>query len=692
MRTLNLGILAHVDAGKTSLTERLLFAAGVIDEVGSVDDGSTRTDTLALERRRGITIKSAVVSFEVDDVTVNLIDTPGHPDFIAEVERVLSVLDGAVLVISAVEGVQAQTRVLMRTLRRLRIPVLIFVNKTDRRGARCDEVLRSVRGKLAPTAFPMGRVEESGTRGARSVPFTAADPDFVAGLAGLLAEHDDAFLADYVADESAVSYGRVRAELAAQTARGQVHPVFFGSAITGAGVAALTAGLTELLPAAAGDVHGPVSGRVFKIERGPTGERTAYVRLFCGTVRTRDRLPFGPDSAVGSEKGHRDNGADGPDGAASAGEAKVTGISVFERGAAVPAASVSAGRIALLKGLADIRIGDTVGDPGAAPPDGRHFSPPTLETVVVPTRAGDRGTLHVALAQLAEQDPLINLRLDGVRQEISVSLYGEVQKEVVQATLADEFGVDVTFRETTTICVERVVGSGEAVEFNKKDANPFLATVGLRVEPAPPGSGVAFRLGVELGSMPYSFFKAVEETVRETLRQGVHGWEVIDCVVTMTHSGYSPRQSHAHAVFDKSMSSTSGDFRNLTPLVLMDALRGAGTRVHEPMHLFRLDVPADTFGALLPVLSRLRAVPRAPEPHGDSYILEGVVPAARVHELEQSLPTLTHGEGVLESAFDHYEPVVGAVPERPRSDLDPLNRKDYLLQVRRRVSAGREEA
>src|SRR5438093_2063415 len=128
MRILNLGILAHVDAGKTTLTERLLYAAGVIDEIGSVDDGSTRTDSLALERQRGITIKSAVVSFTVGDTTVNLIDTPGHPDFIAEVERVLSVLDGAVLVVSAVEGVQAQTRVLMRTLQRLRIPTLFFIN------------------------------------------------------------------------------------------------------------------------------------------------------------------------------------------------------------------------------------------------------------------------------------------------------------------------------------------------------------------------------------------------------------------------------------------------------------------------------------------------------------------------------------------------------------------------------------
>src|SRR5438034_6209066 len=156
MRRLNLGVLAHVDAGKTTLTERLLYAAGVIDEIGSVDKGTTQTDSLALEQQRGITIKSTVVSFAVDDVTVNLIDTPGHPDFIAEVERVLSVLDGAVLVISAVEGVQSQTRVLMRALERLRIPTLLFVNKIDRAGAAEEPVLQAIRDRMGLTVVPMG--------------------------------------------------------------------------------------------------------------------------------------------------------------------------------------------------------------------------------------------------------------------------------------------------------------------------------------------------------------------------------------------------------------------------------------------------------------------------------------------------------------------------------------------------------
>ncbi|MGW2748921.1 GTP-binding protein [Streptomyces sp. NPDC001450] len=671
MHLLNLGILAHVDAGKTSLTERLLHAAGVTDEIGSVDDGSTRTDTLALERQRGITIKSAVVSFPLDSVTVNLIDTPGHPDFIAEVERVLGVLDGAVLVVSAVEGVQAQTRVLMRSLRRLRIPTLVFVNKIDRRGAREEAVLRDLARRLAVPLVPMGTAAALGTRDARFVPC------LVPSALDTLADHDDDLLTAYVAGD--VSDARLHTALATQTRQSLVHPVYFGSAITGAGVPELITGIERLLPTACGDPDGPLSGTVFKVERGPAGEKIAYARISSGTLRVRERVPFGGgrEQRGGAGGGRKEPRKGRPEG-------RITALTVFEKGADVRQDRVGAGRIAKVWGLGGVRIGDAIGVPGRVYE--HHFAPPTLETVVVPGAGTDRRSLHLALTQLAEQDPLIGVRHDELRGETSISLYGEVQKEVVQATLADDYGLDVTFRETTTLCIERPVGSGQAVEFNKKDANPFLATVGLRVDPAPPGSGVRFRLAVELGSMPYAFFKAVEDTVRETLGQGLHGWQIPDCTVTMTHSGYSPRQSHAHQGFDKSMSSTGYDFRGLTPLVLVEALRRAGTRVHEPMHRFRVEAPADTLGALLPVLARLGAVAESTGAHGQEGVLEGAVPAARVHELEQRLPGLTRGEGELESAFDHYAPVTrGPLPERPRTDHNPLNRKEYLLNVTRRV-------
>ncbi|HEX2497245.1 MAG TPA: GTP-binding protein, partial [Actinomycetes bacterium] len=440
MSTLNLGILAHVDAGKTSLTERLLYSAGVIDHIGSVDHGDTQTDTLALERQRGITIKSAVVSFVIDDVTINLIDTPGHPDFIAEVDRILSVLDGAVLVISAVEGVQAQTRVLMRALQRLRIPTLIFVNKIDRGGAGYSRVLDTVAIRLSPAIVAMGSAAGLGTRGASVAQFGPADDAFVARLVDLLASEDEALLAAYVEDESAVSYRRLRGALAAQTKQARAHPVFFGSAITGAGVDALIVGITELLPVSDGDADGPTSATVFKVERGPAGEKIAYARMFSGTIRNRARLQLRGEDAQ-----------------------KITAIRVFDRGSTVRRESVGAGEIAKLWGLGEVRIGDPIGVSRAAA-NGHYFAPPSLETVVLPSRRADKGALHVALAQLAEQDPLINLRQDDIRQEIYVSLYGEVQKEVIQATLADDFGLDVTFRETTTICVERPVSTAAAVE------------------------------------------------------------------------------------------------------------------------------------------------------------------------------------------------------------------------------------
>ena len=644
MHSLNLGILAHVDAGKTTLTERLLHAAGVIDEPGDVDRGTTQTDSLPLEQQRGITIKSAVVSFEIDDVTVNLIDTPGHPDFIAEVERVLDVLDGAVLVVSAVEGVQAQTPLLMRALQRLRVPTLLFVNKTDRAGADSGRVAEAIAERLTAAVVPM-------PVSAESLP--------------VLAEHDDALLAAFVDDRS-IPAERLGDALAGQSQRALVHPVFFGSARTGDGVPALMSGIAALLPASAPDGNGPAAGTVFKIERGPAGEKIAYARMRSGTVTVRDRLRFGRER-----------------------EDKVTAIRVFEQGSSVQRSSVSAGEIGQLRGLADIRIGDAI---GAAKPTARHqFAPPTLETVVLPRAPDGKAALHGALAELAEQDPLINLRQDDVRQELFVSVYGEVQKEVIQATLLADYGLEVEFRETTTICVERPVAVGAAVERIKEEPNPFLATVGLRVEPTQPGSGVHYTREVAVhGTMPAAFFRAVEDTVHATLRHGLRGWQVIDCSVTLTDTGYYPRQSHAHQGFSKAMSSTGEDFRRLTPLVLMSALEEAGTVVCEPIHRFRLDVPADTLAVVFSALGRLGALAQTPTV-GDTWTtIEGEIRVAGVQELQRSLASLTRGEGVAEFWFDRYAPVTADPPPAGRrTDANPLDRREYLLRLSGRTTSSR---
>ena len=668
MRTLNLGILAHVDAGKTTLSERLLYIAGAIDHIGSVDAGTTQTDSLELERERGITIRSAVASFLVGDLAVNLVDTPGHPDFIAEVERVLGVLDGAVLVVSAVEGVQPQTPLLFRALRRLRVPTVIFVNKIDRAGADPERVVESMERRLSPAMVPLVRVTDAGRRSAGVAAFNAEDTAHAAALTEVLAEHDETILRAYVEDPAALSVRRLRRQLGEQTRSGVVHPVFFGSAAMGAGIDELLLGIDELLPRAPGDPDAPASGRVFKIERTASGERIAYVRMFAGSLRPRERVRVG------------------------AAEAKPTAIRVFAPAGAPRASVVHAGEMATVWGLGAVRVGDAIGDPPAAQGEQTRFPRPTLEAVVFARRPEESGRLRAALGQLAEQDPLIDVRQDDARHEISVSLYGEVQKEVIGATLERDYGIAADFRETTTVCIERPVRVAEADEVIRAktktnitgrssplSTNPFTATLGLRIEPAPPGSGIAFRADVEprlvplyLYKTPATFIAQMAANVHEALTEGLAGWQVADCRVTMWDCGYT------------SPVTSTADFRRLTHLVLMTALQRAGTWVCEPLSEATLEVPSSTAPGVVAALGRLGGrVTGQFSAHGMSTI-GAVLPIARVRALQHQLPGLSMGEGVLETRFGGYQPVGRDEPRRPRSGPSPLERDAWLASLAKR--------
>ena len=648
MRTLNLGILAHVDAGKTTLTERLLFTAGAIDRLGSVDTGTTQTDSLELERERGITIRAAVAAFAIGDLAVNLVDTPGHPDFIAEVERVLGVLDGAILVISSVEGVQPQTPLLFRALQRLRVPTLLFLNKIDRAGADPDRTLAAVRRRLTPAVIRHD-----------------AEPAVVAEV---LAEHDDAILNAFVGDGSRLTPTRLRQALAAQTRRAAVHPVFVGSAWRGTGIDELLAGIEELLGEATGDPDGTVSGRVFKIERSPAGERVAYARLFAGTLRPRQRVRVG----------------DGE-------EAKPTSIQVFAPRGAPRRDTLTAGEMATIRGLGAVRVGDAIGEPPPGQDVVARFPRPALEAVVFALEPEQQGSLRAALNQLAEQDPLIDVRQND-REEIAVSLYGEVQKEVIAATLEREYGIAADYRETSVVCIERPARVGEAEELIHAktntnitgrswpfSTNPFNATLAIRLEPAAPGSGVELRLDVEPRLVPLKVFKTREAFVEhmdgylhEALAEGRAGWQVTDCRVTITDSGYS------------STGTTAADFRRLTQLVVAEALERAGTWVCEPLADLSLEMPSATAPGVLAAVGRLRGRVTGQFSGGGLSRASVVMPVANVRSLQHQLPGLSMGEGILESRPGGYQPIGDSLLRRPRSQPSPLNREAWLASLSKR--------
>ncbi|HET7182744.1 MAG TPA: hypothetical protein VFI15_10970, partial [Candidatus Limnocylindrales bacterium] len=446
-------------------------------------------------------------------------------------------------------------------------------------------------------------------------------------------EHDESLLTTYV-EQGSVPWPRLRRAIATQSKAAQVHPVFMGSAIGGQGVRDVLDAIPELLPEAGGDPAAPVRGRVFKIERSASGERIAYARLFDGTIRARDQLAFGDTE-----------------------EGRVIHLSVTEPGGSAQAQQAEAGQIAKVGGLQGVRVGDPIGA-ATRTDDERQFPPPGLESVVRPRRGADGGRLRAALNELAEQDPLIDVRQDDERGEIAVSLYGEVQKEVIGETLAREYGVEVDFAATTTICIERPVGTAEVLEVisapshwnisgksSPHSTNPYNATIGLRIEPAKPGSGVTFRLDVpDVKLIPMQIFNTVPQfeaqmarMVDDALEEGVHGWRATDCLVTMFDSGY--RRS----------GSTMSDFKKLTAVLIDRGLREAGVVVCEPMTSLRIEAPVESGKGITGVI--LGAGGRILGQHSGAAktTIVAFVQAGRVHEVQNRIPGLTGGEGIVES-------------------------------------------
>jgi ribosomal protection tetracycline resistance protein len=646
MRIVNLGILAHVDAGKTTLTDQLLFHAGVIATPGSVDHGTTQTDTLDLERERGITIQSAVVSFTLDDLQVNLIDTPGHPDFIAEVERALGVLDAVVLVVSAVEGIQSQTRRLFRAVQARHLPCLIFVNKIDRVGSRAAVVIAELEADLMACPVPCSVVRDEGNRTATSTLRDFSSPVDQEPVVNLLGRHAPSLIDSWAEHDGCLPGQLLVAELARQYQQGVLQPLVCGSAMTGEGVDQLLHLLTLVVPATSlAAPTATLAAEVFKVQRSAAGERTVLARLHRGQLTMRETVTIvRPHAEVDPDP------------------ARITGLNVFRDGAAMQAISACPGNIVRLHGLPEARIGDWLGEVIAHRVPA--FEPPVFEYQITPHDAGAQFALRQALHHMADEDPLIATRIDDDGATF-IHIYGEVQRQVIEWTLQDRFGLAVTFSEPAVLCVERLCKPAAAAEIFGETDPPFYATVGFRIRPM---VGSVPVWSYRPGKAKHNYFDAAEAGGRSTLAAGPHGWPIVDVDVEVTDLIYLNM-------------SVPADYRRLAMLVMADAVKRAGTQVCEPLHWFELRAPADAAGSCVHLLVANQADILRSSVIDTTIRIEGTVPAASVDTIARSLPGQSNGRGDLDTRFHGYRPVTGEPPIRRRTGLDPYHRTQFLSRL-----------
>lgn len=650
-KTINLGILAHVDAGKTTVTENLLYHGHVIDKIGRVDNGDTQTDTMELEKARGITIKASAISFNYKNVKINILDTPGHVDFISEVERSLNVLDGAVLVISAVEGVQSQTKILFNTLKRLNIPTIIFINKLDRIGADAIRVYNEIIKLLSDKAIMLQSCINQESKEVKIID-SYEDEKLCGKVLDVLSELDEEALSEYL-EKGYLSEVTRENKISLYTSKCMIYPVFMGSAGLNIGTDLLLDKILKyfLISNENDDSNkSELSGLVFKIERTASNEKKAYIRMFGGEINVRDTISI--TSPHPSDEPTLE---------------KIKKISCLENGKILEAKKISCSDIGIVHGVSCMKIGSIIGKRSDKLKE-TTLARPTLKTKISLAGGEDNHKLYMALLNLSDEDPLLELEVDDSNKDIYINLFGEVQKEIISSVLESQYKLKVEFSNTQTIYKETVCGKGIACMHMFQKPNIFAATVQLKVEPLERGTGIVYESKVTAGFLLKTFLRAIEEAVLDTCKYGLYGWGLTDTKIILMDGAYS------------SVDSTPADFRNVTPMVLMEAIDNAKTKLLEPINEFELRIPEYAISKAMFDLKIMGAEFEIPSLTGNDYILSGIIPVESSKDYQIKLASYTEGKGIYITKFGGYRDT--AFNENKvckRNVINPLNKKEYIM-------------
>ncbi|MGB7536906.1 MAG: elongation factor G [Anaerolineales bacterium] len=671
----NIGIIAHIDAGKTTTTERVLFYTGKTHRLGSVDDGTTVTDWMDQERERGITIVSAAVSAEWKGYTFNIIDTPGHIDFTAEVQRSLRVLDGGVVVFDAVQGVEPQSETVWRQADRYGVPRMCFINKMDRIGASFDRSVESIRARLGanpiPLQFPIG--EESNFRGvidlleSRAVLWTdltgetaevvEIPPEFKAEaetrrarMVEQIAELDEALTLKYLEGQK-ISVEELKAALRRETIKGKAAPVLCGSALKNKGVQLVLDAVVDYLPSPLdipaihgtltgtgedqvrpADENAPLSALVFKIVSDPYVGRLAYFRVYSGKLKQGSTV-------MNSGRGKRE---------------RVGRLIRMYADRREELDEVLAGDIAAVLGMKDTFTGDTLSDiNNPILLENITFPEPVVSVAIEPKSMTDQDKLSQALHKLSEEDPTFRVRSDENTGQTIISGMGELHLEVLVERMRREFNVHATvgrprvaYRESIT----RTVPKQEYRYIKQSGGHGQYGHVVFALEPGAPGSGVVFENKIVGGSIPKEFHSAVEKGVKESAEAGVlAGYPVVDIKVTLIDGSYHEVDSNEMAF---KMAATFG-FR--------EGVQKGGPVLLEPVMKVEVVSPEEYLGDVMGNLASRRANITGVEARpGNVQAVHAMVPLAEMFGYTTELRSSTQGRGVSTMEFDHYQALAEA--------------------------------
>ncbi|HOZ88984.1 MAG TPA: TetM/TetW/TetO/TetS family tetracycline resistance ribosomal protection protein [Bacilli bacterium] len=628
-KILTLGIFAHANAGKTTITEHLLYHTNIIDQIGRVDSGNTVTDNLKVEQERGITVRDSIVSFALNNKTIQLIDTPGHVDFSAEVERAISVLDGAVLVISGVEGIEAQTYTIWRVLREKKVPVIIFINKMDRQGADYERVVAELQNNLDIPTLTLTHVKQKDDGGLDII--NAKFEDVVEEVSMV----DDQILNQYVTGK-VFDTSEIANKVLELSHNCQIFPVIGGSALNDIGIKDLVEAIGRYIPTTTKVLDKPLAAYVFTIRVDENG-KNAYLKILNGDLGLRDTVELAENNTQ-----------------------KVKGLLVAEGTKLFPVDRVYSGDIAVVQGL-DLECGQIIGNK-AEFANYISFVKPLLTMEINPLQKKDTIELMNALKILNEEDPYLNVRYNERTNSIFCSLMGEVQAQIIKTLLDERFGIKVNIENP--IIIHKEVPT---IKASARATYTTVSGVGLEVTPLERGSGFRYISKVSTDYLHLKYQRQIERLINYYSKQGLNGWELTDMEVALIDGQFD------------SMGSEPLHFNIATPLALFRCLKQAKMKLLEPITKFIITAPEKDLSAVIKLLSTKNSTYEIIKHFAEEITLEGEAPAANMMNFPLELSMITSGRGTYASYISRYEISKNQEAQIDIIGPDPRNETTFII-------------